>query len=321
MKMKYALAFFASLLISSMSWSGSYVTTMNSPFFSNPEKTTLFVSTATSSGKGTVVLLHGFIMINPEIYMRLIDDLTGSGYDVIFPQFQEAGLGLPISLGLLDLIGFDGTSVNHDDWTDSACNGIRWALNTNMLYARNLVTWINRKPSSRLFVFGHSIGGPIGYNLKNRCSDVGSKIQGMVLANAVLDPSAMMAGQGAPIPVPTPQTINVAQAGALNTFPILFLTGQYDAWATVSQGQAFLNAAPNSPNKRIMVAQGSQADHMAPATDGGIISPSLQLLGVSSTIGGPIVHTDIDKFYYRGAILHLLNGGMPSNFTTSFPAL
>ncbi len=313
--MKTAMLVIFSLLISKFALADSYVSMSNTPVLSDPQKTQIYISTATGASKGTVVLLHGFVMISPDIYQELINDLTTRGYDVIFPQYQEAGPGIVLSIGLLGLIGFDGATVNHDKWTDNACEGIRWGLRQRLPYLQGFSP-VLRKPSDRLFVFGHSIGGAIGYNLANRCTDVGDKIQGMVLANAILDPTKLLDAQNSPLPMPVPQTINLKYAGVFNAFPILFLTGEQDAWGNPNQGQEFLDAAIKSPDKRILVAKGPDANHLAPTTNSGAVGDLLTLLGVMNSIGGKIVHNNLDTKYYSAAILHLLSGGLPSTFTS-----
>ncbi len=298
----------------------SYVTATNTSDFANPQKTQVYVSTATGSSKGTVVLLHAFIIIAPEIYQHLIEDMTSRGYDVIYPYFQEAGLGIWKSIDLLGLIGLKWTSVNHDTWTNNACQGIRWALNHSLAYEHDSAH-VSRQPSDHLVVFGHSIGGAIGYNIASRCPDIGRKIDGLLMANAILDPTKMIEAQSSSLPIPAPQTINLKYAGPFNKFPILFLTGEHDHWGTPAQGQDFLDAAVYSSDKKIMMALGPDANHLAPTTDAGPAGELLAHFGVMETLGGNIELNRMDTDYYTPAILHLLSGGSPRTFVPSLEAL
>ena len=307
---------YAALLMASL-WAktalAGYVDATNTPFFDDPRKTYLYTSTSTSSPKGTVVLMHGFILLDPNVYMEQIEAITDQGYDVIFPQFQEGGFALLLSLGVLDLLGIPGTGVKYDNWTDNACDGIEWALDKNMLYRRGWFNWVYRKPSQDLYILAHSIGGPIGYNLEHRCPNVvGNKIKGMVLANAVATPDAMGQAAGAPIPLPTVEVIDMAGAGAHVDYPIIALTGEQDEWSTPNELSKFINAS-QSTDVALIMAQGNEADHMAPTTT---IGPIMDILWglAGSAFGGNIVNNYLDSLYYRSAILHLMNGNSAASF-------
>jgi pimeloyl-ACP methyl ester carboxylesterase len=290
----------------------NYKTGTNTLFFSNPEKTQVFVSTNTKTPKGTVVILHGMILVNFEIYMDLIFELTDMGYDVIFPQYQEAGIGILQSMGLLALLG--GDSPSHIEWTHNAIAGINWAKNAYVGYWYGW-RYVIRKPSPDLYIYGHSVGGAIGYNIPLLSSDLKSKIKGIVLANAVVDPTALAAGtMPAGIEMPAVELIDVESAGDQINVPLLYLGGSEDDWADDYQASLFLDNAATS-NKKQLTALSSDADHMAPATNQGPLFDILSWTGLTdSMLGGDAEWNSMDTQYYVPAILHLINGNSATSF-------
>ncbi len=290
-----------------------YVTGTNTPFFEDAEKTQVFISTATKTPKGTVVILHGMILVNFEIYANLIIDLTNRGYDVIFPQYQEAGFAIISSMGVLALLG--GDSPSHIEWTQNAIAGINWGLSAIIPYWYNWYTPVVRKPSTNLYIFAHSVGGAIGYNIPLLSSSLKSKIKGMVLANAVQDPAALSAGTMPPgIEMPDIELIDVAAAGAQINVPLLYLTGNQDAWADDYQASLFMDNAYTA-NKKKLEALSPDADHMAPATNQGPLFDILSWTGLTqSMLGGDAEWNTMDTQFYVPAILHLINGNSAASF-------
>ena len=290
-----------------------YVTGTNTPFFENAEKTQVFISTATKTPKGTVVILHGMILVNFEIYADLIIDLTNRGYDVIFPQYQEAGVGILSSMGVLALLG--GDSPSHIEWTQNAIAGINWGLNAMIPYWYNWYTPVLRKPSPNLYIFAHSVGGAIGYNIPLLSPTLKSKIKGIVLANAVLDPSVLSAEtMPAGIEMPDVELIDVAAAGAQINVPLLYLTGNQDNWADDYQASLFMNNAYTA-NKKKLRALSADADHMAPATTQGPLFDILSWTGLTETmLGGDAAWNTMDTQFYVPAILHLIGGNSATSF-------
>lgn len=288
-----------------------YVTGTNTLSFANPEKTQVFISTATKTPKGTVVILHGMILVNFEIYLDLIIDLTNRGYDVIFPQYQEAGVDILTSMGLWALLG--GDSPSHIEWTQHAIAGTNWALNAIIPYMYNWYTPVVRKPSQNLYLFAHSVGGAIGYNIPLLSSTLKSKIKGIVLANAVYDPTAIDTGA----PIPSIVLIDIAAAGAQINVPMLYLTGSQDAWANDEQAAYFMNNAATA-NKKMLTAISADADHMAPATTQGPLFDILSWTGLTqSMLGGDAEWNTMDTQFYVPAILHLISGNPATSFDPS----
>jgi hypothetical protein len=290
-----------------------YVTGTSTPFFEDATKTQVFISTATKTPKGTVVILHGMILVNFEIYADLIIDLTNRGYDVVFPQYQEAGFAIISSMGVLALLG--GDSPSHIQWTQNAITGINWALNAIIPYMYNWYTPVIRKPSPNLYIFAHSVGGAIGYNIPLMSSSLKSKIKGMVLANAVQDPAALSAStMPAGIEMPEIELIDVAAAGAQINVPLLYLTGSQDSWADDYQASLFMDNAATS-NKKKLRAISSLADHMAPATTQGPLFDILSWTGLTQTmLGGDAEWNNMDTAFYVPAILHLIGGNPATSF-------
>jgi len=290
-----------------------YVTGTNTLLFSNPEKTQVFVSKKTKSAKATVVILHGMILVNFEIYMDLIFDLTSRGYDVIFPQYQEAGINILSSMGVLALLG--GDSPSHIEWTQNAIAGVNWALSAYVGYWYNWYTYIVRKPSTKLYLYAHSVGGAIGYNMPLMSSDMKSKIKGIILANSVVDPTALTAGtMPAGIEMPPVELIDVVAAGSQIAVPLLYLHGNQDAWGNNDQAAIFMNNAATS-NKKKLMALSSDADHMAPATNQGPLFDILSWTGLTQTmLGGDAEWNAMDTNFYVPAILHLIGGNSATSF-------
>jgi len=303
--------------LSANAYALKYVTGTNTPFFEDATKTQVFISTATKTPKGTVVILHGMILVNFEIYADLIIELTNRGYDVIFPQYQEAGFAIISSMGLLSLLGGDAPS--HIQWTRNAIAGINWALPAIIPYWYNWYTPVIRKPSPNLYIFAHSIGGAIGYNIPLYSADLKSKIKGIVLANSVVDPTALAAGtMPAGIEMPPIELINPAAAGAQINVPMLYLNGSQDAWANDAQAAIFMSNAATA-NKKKLKAISADADHMAPATNQGPLFDIMSWAGLTQTmLGGDAEWNTMDTAFYLPAILHLL-GGNPA--TTFNPAI
>lgn len=290
----------------------NYKTGTNTLFFSNPEKTQVFVSTNTRTPKGTVVILHGMILVNFEIYMELIFELTDMGYDVIFPQYQEAGMAILQSMGVLALLG--GESPSHIEWTQNAIAGIDWALDAYVGYWYGW-RYVIRKPSPDLYIYGHSVGGAIGYNIPLLDSNLKSKIKGIVLANAVVDPTALAAGtMPAGIEMPAVELIDVEAAGGQINVPLLYLGGSEDEWADAYQASLFMDNAATS-NKKQLTAISSEADHMAPATNQGPLFDILSWTGLTETmLGGDAEWNSMDTDYYVPALLHLMGGNPATSF-------
>ncbi len=295
----------------------NYVTGTNTMFFENPEKTQVFISTKTKTPKGTVVILHGMILVNFEIYAQLIIDLTDRGYDVIFPQYQEAGFAILSSMGVLSLLG--GDSPSHIEWTQNAITGINWALNAIIPYWYNWYTPVVRKPSPNLYIYGHSVGGAIGYNIPLLSPTLKSKIKGIVLANAVVDPMALAAGtMPAGIEMPAVELIDYEAAGDQINVPLLYLGGSEDDWADAYQASLFMDNAATA-NKKKLIAISGDADHMAPATNQGPLFDILSWTGLTqSMLGGDAEWNGMDTAFYVPALLHLM-GGNPA--TTFNPAI
>ena len=291
----------------------NYVTGTNTLLFENPEKTQVFISTKTKTPKGTVVILHGMILVNFEIYAQLIIDLTGRGYDVIFPQYQEAGVAILSSMGVLALLG--GDSPSHIEWTQNAITGINWALNAIIPYWYNWYTPVIRKPSPNLYIYGHSVGGAIGYNIPLLSPTLKSKIKGIVLANAVVDPTALAAGtMPAGIEMPAVELIDVEAAGDQINVPLLYLGGSEDDWADAYQASLFLDNAATA-NKKKLVAISGDADHMAPATTQGPLFDILSWTGLTdSMLGGDAEWNTMDTAFYVPALLHLIGGNAATTF-------
>ena len=320
MRKVFALALGMFLVLTALSANAfalKYVTGTSTMFFEDATKTQVFISTATKTPKGTVVILHGMILVNFEIYADLIIDLTNRGYDVIFPQYQEAGFAIISSMGVLSLLG--GDSPSHIEWTQNAITGINWALDAIIPYMYNWYTPVIRKPSPNLYIFAHSIGGAIGYNIPLYSASLKSKIKGIVLANAVQDPSALSAGtMPAGIEMPDIELINPAAAGAQINVPLLYLTGNQDAWANAQQAAIFMNNAATT-NKKMLTAISSYADHMAPATNQGPLFDIMSWAGLTQTmLGGDAEWNTMDTIFYVPAILHLI-AGYPA--TTFNPAM
>jgi len=253
------------------------------------------------------------ILVNFEIYANLIIELTNRGYDVIFPQYQEAGFAIISSMGLLSMLGGDAPS--HIQWTRNAIAGINWALPAIIPYWYNWYTPVIRKPSPNLYIFAHSIGGAIGYNIPLLSADLKSKIKGIVLANSVVDPTALAAGtMPAGIEMPPIELINVPAAGAQINVPMLYLNGTQDAWANDAQAAIFMNNAATA-NKKKLKAISADADHMAPATNQGPLFDILSWTGLTqSMLGGDAEWNTMDTAFYVPAIVHLINGNPATTF-------
>jgi hypothetical protein len=307
-----AMFFVISGVSAAKSYAG-YVTGTNTPFYSDATKTQVYISTSTKSSKGTVVILHGMILAVPDIYQSLINDLTNRGYDVIFPQYQEAGVAIIQSMGVLALLG--GSSPSHIQWTKNAISGINWALTAIIPYWYNWYTPVIRKPSTNLYIFAHSIGGAIGYDIPLYSADLKSKIKGIVLANAVVDPTALTAGTlPAGISMPPIELINPAAAGAQINVPMLYLNGSQDAWANDAQAAIFMNNAATANKKKLKAISGD-ADHMAPATNQGPLFDILSWTGLTQTmLGGDAEWNSMDTQFYIPAILHLIGGNPATTF-------
>lgn len=302
--------------LSANAYALKYVTGTNTPFFADADKTQVFISTATKSPRATVVILHGMILVNFEIYANLIIDLTNRGYDVIFPQYQEAGVGIISSMGLLALLGGDAPS--HIEWTENAIDGVEWALDAIIPYWYNWYTPVIRKPSPNLYLFAHSVGGAIGYNMPLLSSNMKSKIKGIVLANSVVDPTTLTEGtMPAGIEMPDVELIDAVAAGAQINVPLLYLNGSEDAWANAEQAAIFMNNAATG-NKKQLRAISSEADHMAPATNQGPLFDIMSWAGLTETmLGGDAEWNTMDTNFYVPAILHLIAGNPATTFNPS----
>jgi len=138
-------------------------------------------------------------------------------------------------------------------------------------------------------------------------------LKGIVLANAVYDPTAIDTGA----PIPSIVLIDIAAAGAQINVPMLYPTGSQDAWANDEQAAYFMNNAATA-NKKMLTAISADADHMAPATTQGPLFDILSWTGLTeSMLGGDAEWNTMDTQFYVPAILHLIGGNPATSFNPS----
>lgn len=229
-----------------------------------------------------VVLLHGFMLLAPDIYGPMIDHYTKQGIIVVYPQFNKGGFDL-----------FSDTDQNA--MLQKAIAG------TNLALSR----LGSKADTSKLFLFGHSLGGLLGAVWQGAG---GPTPKGIVLANPSTDPSVGMPdfvkGLVSITPVPYASLVGATTA------PTVVLTGEGDTIAPPSQSVDLWNRIPNAAARSVFQARSDDhgkpaltADHMSPIQDSGII-PSW-LMGA---FGGDAEDDAMDWRFYESALDQMIAG-------------
>lgn len=229
-----------------------------------------------------VVLLHGFLLLAPEIYQPMIDHYTKQGYIVVYPQFNKGGFDV----------------LNDTDQNAMLAKAI---AGTNLALTR----LGSKADTTKLFLFGHSLGGLLGAVWQGAG---GPTPKGIVLANPSTDPSVGMPDFVKGLVSITP--IPYASLVGSTTAPTVVLTGNGDTIAPSSQAVDLWNRIPSAASRSVFQAQtdthgspGLTADHMSPIQDSGII-PSW-LMG---TFGGDAEDDAMDWRFYESALDQMIAG-------------
>ena len=149
------------------------------------------------SSAPVVVILHGFMLLAPDIYLGHITHLTNQGYIVLYPQFN--------------LGGFSGMLSDNDqnDMLARAIDAVDWALDEIGSIAE----------TDNITMFGHSLGG-----LLAMCWEAGGgiPIESKVLAAPCIDTGA------------APSFVNVIvldyeTMAPSSTCPVMIIVGDQEA--------------------------------------------------------------------------------------------
>jgi len=239
-----------------------------------------------------VVMLHGMILLAPDIYEAHIEHLCKQGYIVIFPQFQRGGIG-----GLLHDLMLDPDQNDHLERAIDATN-----LALSMIGAK--------ADASKITLYGHSLGGLISL-----CWSADAWIpNSIVLANPSIDSTSGM-------PSFISWLINIVELdwkskiGAI-TCPVVLLTGNDDDIAPPSQVIEIYDALSAANSKTVYQLQTDKygrpdllADHMACICDDGWI-PSWMM----NMLGGDGEVDATDRLFYWKALDEVLKGQTSVDF-------
>ena len=234
------------------------------------------------SSAPVVVLLHGFMLLAPDIYRPMIDHYTRQGIIVIYPQFNKGG--------------FDVLSD-----TDQNAMLTKAIAGTNLALSRLGA----KADTSKLYLFGHSLGGLLASVWQGAG---GPTPKGIVLANPSTDASVGMPDfvKGLVNITPIPYTSLVGAT----TAPTVVLTGDADTIAPSSQSVDLWNRIPSAAARSVFQARSDDhgkpaltADHMSPIQDSGIIPGWLM-----GTFGGDAEDDAMDWRFYESALDQMLAG-------------
>jgi pimeloyl-ACP methyl ester carboxylesterase len=169
------------------------------------------------SSAPVVIILHGFMLLAPDIYLGHITHLTNQGYIVLFPQFNLGGFS-----GML-------SDTDQNDMLARAIDAVDWALDEIGSIAE----------TDNITMFGHSLGG-----LLAMCWEAGGgiPIESKVLAAPCIDTGA------------APSFVNVTvldyeEMAPSSTCPVMIIVGNQDDIAPVSHATASYNALTNASSK------------------------------------------------------------------------
>lgn len=230
-----------------------------------------------------VFFLHGFLQLAPQIYLDAIKHLTDQGYIVIFPTFNY---GNPFAI-----LGDMDQNVMLQRAVKNAKKGLSIAG--------------RRADKSRMYVFGHSLGG-----LFSACWNGagGPRASAVVACNLATDST-----QGMPEFVK--QFVRVTpvdwKAYAANVdVPVMVLTGDQDTLSGPAQATEMYNALTRAPERSLYCLQTDNhgqpalmADHNAVMCSSGFIPPLLMRF-----IGGDAEVDATDYRFYWAAFDAALDG-------------
>lgn len=234
-----------------------------------------------------VVVLHGFMLLSPEIYDGLIDHLTRQGNIVVFPAYNKGGFGLL-------------------DDSDQNAMQARAIASTNAA-----ITALGSKADlTKVFLFGHSLGGLVGSTWTARG---GIAPAGIVLAN----PSTS-AGAGIPAGIPVTVTpIPWQTLAPATTAKTVILTGNQDTIAPPAQATGLYDALTGASERHVYQLQGDsaqepaiQADHMAAIQKQGIVPDFIM-----NALGGDAEEDTADWRFYWAALDQLMAGDATPSFS------
>lgn len=227
----------------------------------------------------TVLFLHGWLMMAPEIYLAHIEHLVKQGYIVIYPQFDKAYIW--------------GIATDFDQG-EKLKNAI-YGINRGIEYLGSKIDM------NDIVVYGHSVGGLLTLTLLS--GQDGLKVpftpKALVMANPQVNPMATDDVPGFIKGIIT--TIDYNSRAALNKCPAIIITGQDDTMATPQMALEIYNSLTSVTSKVVYKAlsvNGLKANHMASACDDGLIPAFLMDL----VAGGACIVDDMDREVYWKAL-------------------
>lgn len=263
----------------------------------NGTKCYYYIPAALKNGSSApvVVLLHGMILLAPEIYGAHIRHLCRQGYIVVFPQFQQSIVSLM----------FDMDQNRYLRRAIEAVNGALARIGS-------------RADTSRITLYGHSLGGLLALSW---CSEADApEPRNIVLANPCVDMTAAM-----PVEIPGMDWlmglfINQIDyvTRALDVYcPVMILTGNDDTiapdWTAESLAyDSLVNASSRVVYKFFTDDHGDPelaGDHMASISDDGWMPSWLMTF-----IGGDGEVDAVDYRYYWAALDAALEGATSLSF-------
>lgn len=236
-----------------------------------------------------VVVLHGFELLAPEIYQGLIDHLNHQGYIVIFPAYNKGGFGIL------------------DDTDQNAMLGRAIASTNSALGALG-----SKADTSKVFLFGHSLGGLVAASWTGRG---GVAPAGIVLANPSTSGAAgipdFLSGLVTVTPIPWQSLVPATTAKTV------VLTGDKDTIAPPAEAIGIYDKLTSAAARSVYELQNDttetkpiQADHMAPIQNQGIV-PDL----IMNALGGDAEEDNADWRYYWAALDQMLAGNATPTFS------
>ena len=231
-----------------------------------------------------VVLLHGFMLMAPDIYDDTIEHYTRQGYIVVFPQINKGGI-----LGIAN-------DTDQNAMLSRAVDSVNDALD-------KLGSKVKR---DEIYLFGHSLGGLIGSSWQS--DPEAAPIRAAVLANPQMNHE-----EGIPTFVQnfisiTP--IDWRLKAKHSTVPTVILSGNDDSLAATSQSLELAAAYTQVPFVHVYQAQSDRhgspainADHMAAINNSGFLPDWIMEL-----IGGAADTDVLDYGYYWYAMDALIDG-------------
>ena len=246
-----------------------------------------------------VILLHGMILLAPEIYEAHIEHLCKQGYIVVFPQFQKT---------ILSLLG----DMDQEDWLNRAIDASNGALSRLG----------SRVEEDNITLYGHSLGGLLALTWSSvQNSEREAPLpRNIVMANPSVEMSAAM-----PVPIPGMDwlmnlfidQLDYEEMAQSTTCPVIILTGDDDSIAppwTVAQNayNSLVNAESRVVFEFFTDDHGDpelKGDHMASISDDGWM-PSWMM----TFIGGDGEVDAVDYRYYWAALDAVLAGDMDPDF-------